>query len=49
METTPFNRAYKQVKNNNGAPGIDGMLVDDALPWLKEKYHLYGTSISGSS
>jgi RNA-directed DNA polymerase len=31
-----LNRAYKQVKRNKGAGGIDGMQVDELLPFLKE-------------
>lgn len=36
LDRDNLNRAYKQVKSNHGAPGIDGMTVEEALPWLRE-------------
>jgi RNA-directed DNA polymerase len=36
LDRDNLNRAYKQVKRNHGAAGIDGMTVEEALPWLKE-------------
>ncbi|MCH3986406.1 MAG: group II intron reverse transcriptase/maturase [Lachnospiraceae bacterium] len=36
LEKDNLNRAYKRVKANKGAPGIDGMTIKDALPWLRE-------------
>lgn len=36
LDRQNLNRAYKQVKRNHGAPGIDGMTVEEALPWLRE-------------
>jgi len=31
-----MNKAFKRVKSNKGKPGIDGMTVDELLPFLKE-------------
>ena len=36
LDRNNLNRAYKQVKRNHGAPGSDGMTVEQALPWLQE-------------
>ena len=36
LERNNLNRAYKQVKRNGGAPGVDGMSVDDLMAYLRE-------------
>ena len=36
LDRDNLNRAYKRVKRNHEAAGINGMNVEEALPWLKE-------------
>lgn len=36
LDRENLNKAYKRVKANRGASGVDGMNVDEALSWLKE-------------
>ena len=36
LDKNNMNMAYKRVKSNKGAGGIDGMGVDELLPYLKE-------------
>ena len=47
LERGNLNKAYQRVKSNNGAPGIDGMTVEEALPWLKEHREELLESIKG--
>jgi RNA-directed DNA polymerase len=32
-----LNSAYKRVKANKGSPGVDGMIVEELLPYLKQQ------------
>lgn len=42
-----LNAAYLRVKRNGGAPGIDGMTVEEMLPYLKEHKEELLASIRG--
>ncbi len=36
LQPTNLNNAYKKVKSNKGAGGVDGMGVDELLPYLRD-------------
>ena len=38
VECENLRKALAQVKRNKGAPGVDGMRVDDLAPYLKEHW-----------
>ena len=38
MERNNLRRAWEQVKDNRGAPGIDDMTVDDFVPFAREHW-----------
>ncbi len=44
-----LNQAYEQVKKNKGAGGIDGMTVDELLPWLQENRDELLQSLQGGT
>jgi RNA-directed DNA polymerase len=44
-----LNRAYRRVQSNKGAPGMDGMTVQDLGPWIKQhKEELIASLHNGS-
>ena len=48
-ERENLNRAYKRVKKNKGAPGVDGMTVRELYGWIIEhKAELVGSLLDGS-
>lgn len=48
-EQENLDRAYKRVKSNKGAAGVDGMSVEDLYPWLiQHKEELMGAMLDGS-
>lgn len=49
VERDNLNRAYKRVKSNKGAPGVDGMTVDELGAWAQEhKQELIASLLDGS-
>ena len=44
-----LNQAYKRVKANKGAAGVDGMSIADLLPWIREnREKLIASLLDGS-
>lgn len=47
LDKDNLNRAYKSVKTNKGAPGVDEMTIEAVLPWLREHNHKLVERIRG--
>lgn len=49
LERDNLNRAYKQVKRNNGAAGVDGMTVEQLLSYLIEHKESFIESLNNET
>jgi RNA-directed DNA polymerase len=48
-ERTNLNQAYRRVKSNKGAAGVDGMTIDELAPWIHaHKEELKQSLLDGS-